>query len=154
MAQVTDEVTLELVDGSRRTVSASSLREVTDERWAHAHAAALAQKRSELEVATRQAFAREQEQVTASLIVFRQTRCQEQLTASFAERQNACSARVADVGGQLPRLHRFCCPAKQALSCRADHRRPSSPQGARRTQSAARECARRLRAAHGWSVQP
>ena len=63
MAQVTDEVTLELVDGSRRTVSASSLREVTDERWAHAHAAALAQKRSELEVATGQAFAREQEQV-------------------------------------------------------------------------------------------
>ena len=57
------QVTLELIDGSRRSVPASSLHEVTDERWAHAHAAALAQKRSELEVATGQAFAREQKQV-------------------------------------------------------------------------------------------
>ena len=57
------QVTLELMDGSRRSVPASSLHEVTDERWAHAHAAPLAQKRSELEVATGKAFAREQEQV-------------------------------------------------------------------------------------------
>ena len=57
------QVTLELIDGSRRSVPASSLHEVTDTRWAHAHVAALAQKRSELEVATGQAFAREQEQV-------------------------------------------------------------------------------------------
>ena len=57
------QVTLELIDGSRRSLPASSLHEVTDTRWAHAHMAALAQKRSELEVATGQAFAREQEQV-------------------------------------------------------------------------------------------
>ena len=57
------QVTLELIDGTRRSVLATSLHEVTDTRWANAHAAALAQKRSELEVATGRAFAREQEQV-------------------------------------------------------------------------------------------
>ena len=59
------QVTLELVDGSRRSVPTSRLLEASDQQWADAHAAALAQKRSALELATRQAYTREQEQVAA-----------------------------------------------------------------------------------------
>ena len=58
------QVTLELVDGSRRSVPTSRLLEASDQQWADAHAAALAQKRSALELATREAYSREQEQAT------------------------------------------------------------------------------------------
>ena len=56
-------MTLELLDGSRHSVPASNLHEVSDERWKHAHAESLARKRYALELATRQAYSREQEQV-------------------------------------------------------------------------------------------
>ena len=42
---------------------ASNLREALGASWAAAHMALLAKRRSELQIATRQAYAREQEQV-------------------------------------------------------------------------------------------
>ena len=62
------QVTLELADGSRRRVPASNLREALEASWAAAHMAPLAKKRSELQLAVRQAYAREQEQVAAIAI--------------------------------------------------------------------------------------
>ena len=60
------QVTLELADGSRHGVPTSKLREASATCWAAAHMAVLTKRRSELQLATSQAHANEQDKVAAT----------------------------------------------------------------------------------------
>ena len=148
------QVTLELLDGSRRSVPARNLHEVSDERWKHLHAAPLAQKRSALQLATRQAYSREQEQVEHTA-----QRTQSHAFSAVPHSEDfpiilkPVAKLFASFGGPAPQSGVFVFNQHRACACFcSDLCRPRASQARRKTRSVAGHCTSRMRAAHGWSA--
>ena len=158
------QVTLELADGSRRRVPTSELREASDTSWAAANVAQLAKKRSELQLAVRQAYAREQEQVAAIAITVNAMHLRAEHTHKHCLSPSLPFSLSPSVPPSLsplpPPLSRaiviLCGESVGVLLCVfcLDPRRQRVRRKMRKTHGVVSHFASRARAAQGWSEQP